>query len=60
MDFDRCYFRGMRADQLLYRARDIGLTPELSVAIAERLAEYIHMPQLIGAFQPTHDTGVKA
>lgn len=63
MTHDRDYYRAIPVRILLILAVEQGLNPEMSIAIAEKLAEHLKLNRMLGKFtfapdgaeQDTHD-----
>lgn len=56
MKHDRSCYRSLDTALLLRMAREHGLNPEMSIALAERLAEE-HEGHTIGQYHFNHSTG---
>lgn len=50
MQHDRSYYRAMSTEALIQRAAEDGLNEEMTIAIAERLADFFCHDNLIGCF----------
>lgn len=57
MQYDRNYYRALSERELLLRAKEHGINPELAVAITERLAIKTHLSHTVGHYHFNHNTG---
>ena len=56
---DRAYYRSLTTRQLLLHASEVGINPEMAIAIANELAEEMGESCMIGSFRFNHEGAVK-
>ena len=56
---DRAYYRSLTTRQLLLHASEVGINPEMAIAISDELAEEAGESYLIGSFRFNHEGAVK-
>ena len=56
---DRTYYRSLTTGKLLLHASEVGINPEMAIAIADELAELVGEIRLSGSFRFNHEEAVK-
>ena len=56
---DRVYYRSLTTRKLLLHASEVGINPEMAIALANELAEKARESYLIGSFRFNHEGAVK-